>query len=846
MSRQSKLRESDQRRILKEQIRRLEAQVDIPNLLAHSFPEQLNFIQDPSTFKSALCTRRAGKCIEAGTLIATPRGPIAIEYIKPGDYVYSEAGTPIRVLETFDNGVKEVAPLMRGNRKYVAATLDHIFLTIDPYASGKTSERAIKNFTHRSKIVRTFVHAPLGPTNEPHAYVLGALLGDGCSRQGVNQLHISSQDDAVPKRCAEILGCEFKRNSSQNYTWHLYHQDRSRVMCAHYDGYCANRYAHQKAIDINLIKSWNRKTLLSFVAGLLDTDGSVGRAEDNTLSIRWSMQSKSAVDAIEYAFLALWQAPVQRGIDVRTKYVHGPCYTLNVKSNLFAVRALKELTPYLATPHKQWQSAYNTLKPHNDIAAYAGFNVGETYQAHTYDLHVDSKTNLYLTAHGLVTHNSYGCGLYLFHEALTNPGRSCLYIGLTKEAARRTINKDVFERIKNQFNIKARYNESKYTWEFDNGSEIYLTGANANSQEMDKIRGLSLSLVIVDESSKYKQSLQTLVYDILVPCIADYNGTIVLIGTPGNAIQGLFYDATNNLINGWSNHHWTWKENPFKLTERLKTHQNLLTNDPLIIETPGYKQEWLGKWIIDFTALVYRFDSSENSRNRLAILPHATTYEYMLAIDFGANDPTALVVLAYSQHDPHLYIIDQYKFPSPDPTAHDKYESYIGVTEVVDKIREFERQYSFSRYIADPASAQVIAEMKKRHNIPIESAEKVNKADFIHYMNDDFISGKIIVVGDRCEPLVDEWEALIWDETIRLKSGRRIEKASLPNHLSDACLYGWRAARNYLATPEAAPKPLPHSVGAVDLFWERESERVNNPDRHNNPDDDLNLNPDDF
>src|SRR3989449_4806187 len=46
------------------------------------------------------------------------------------------------------------------------------------------------------------------------------------------------------------------------------------------------------------------------------------------------------------------------------------------------------------------------------------------------------------------------------------------------------------------------------------------------------------------------------VYGVLKPAVADYRGTIVLTGTPGNLIKGLFFDVTNGREAGWSGHRW--------------------------------------------------------------------------------------------------------------------------------------------------------------------------------------------------------------------------------------------------------------------------------------------------
>jgi len=70
-------------------------------------------------------------------------------------------------------------------------------------------------------------------------------------------------------------------------------------------------------------------------------------------------------------------------------------------------------------------------------------------------------------------------------------------------------------------------------------------------------------LVVIDEAQAFGIDLRQLVYGVLKPAVADYRGTIVLTGTPGNLIKGLFFDVTNGREAGWSGHRWTTYDNPY-------------------------------------------------------------------------------------------------------------------------------------------------------------------------------------------------------------------------------------------------------------------------------------------
>lgn len=339
------------------------------------------------------------QCLERGTLIATPRGPRAIEEIKPGDEVYDEHGKPISVLQTFQNGAKQVADLTLRGMKWGACTSRHVFQVTDSHAVVR--ERAVGSFVKGDLVRRVQVRAPLGNISVPRAYALGALLGDGCSRQGGPRIQISSGTAEIPQHVASLLGNTALRLHPSNYTWSV-----GVGHIPYYEEWCRGRYAHEKIVDLSVVKEWDRESLLQFVAGVVDTDGSLHPAKDH-VSFSLGMQAKSVVDAIEYAFLALWQLPLSRAVDSRPKYKNGPLHQAYTRSATLLRHAWAELNPYLHSSARKWRPEYNALGGRRMRLDGVGLQyAAESRIAETFDIHVDSKTNLYLLANGLITHNS--------------------------------------------------------------------------------------------------------------------------------------------------------------------------------------------------------------------------------------------------------------------------------------------------------------------------------------------------------------------------------------------------------------------------------------------------------
>ncbi len=400
---------------------------------------------------------------------------------------------------------------------------------------------------------------------------------------------------------------------------------------------------------------------------------------------------------------------------------------------------------------------------------------------------------------------SYGIGLYLFKEAIENPGVSVLYLALTRDSAKRIMWKDVLKKINNTFKLGSTFNETELSVKLPNGSVIYLLGANATNEEQEKLLGQKFKLVCIDEAGYFYKDLRHLIYAVLKPTVIDYEGTICMIGTPGNILKGLFFDATNGNEPGWSCHEWGASDNPHMAKKWKKEINDMLKANPLIADTPLFQQHYLGKWFVDTDALVYKFQAD---RNAIPALPYQT-YTYVLGLDFGYRDATAFIIAAYSRHDANLYIVDAYRAKK------------MLISDIDAKLTYFRAKYPIAAMYCDPASAQVAAELRQRHGHPLLSADKLDKQHFQALMNSDLIAGNIKVVHyENTQPLIDEWQTLVLDP----KTGKEHEK--MDNHLSDACLYAWRHSRHYLATP--APKKTSGRYGEeyMDQWWEQEARRT--------------------
>lgn len=384
---------------------------------------------------------------------------------------------------------------------------------------------------------------------------------------------------------------------------------------------------------------------------------------------------------------------------------------------------------------------------------------------------------------------SYTGGLYLVKEAFENPGTAVLYIALTRISAEGIMWRDVLKAINRKYKLRMKFNETKLTATLPNGSVIYLMGVDSSEDEKDKLLGRKYKLAVIDESASFSIDLRELVYGILKPAMADLGGTIVMLGTPGNITKSLFYDVTTGAEPGWHVVKADTKDNPYMAEKWRKEIEDLKKNQPYIIDTPMFKQMFLGQWVIDTDALVYKFNLE---RNLYEILPLQAKgeWQYVLGVDLGYEDASAFTVVAFHEYDKTLYVVETFK------------KSHMDITDVANRIKEFKSKYQIHKVVIDNANKQAVEEIQKRHALPLTPADKTGKSDFIEIMNSEMIQARI-KVNSRCKDLIEEWQNLVWKE----KGLKREENPACDNHLADATLYAWRFCYQYLS--EAAPKPPP-------------------------------------
>jgi hypothetical protein len=468
-------------------------------------------------FRYVRAGNRSGKCLISQTLVATPRGPVAIEHLKVGDIVYDENGKEIKVKAVKYQGRQKVLPITRAKKQIAVATRDHRWLT-------ESGDVVNTEELPGEVIKRTVVKSKLGPINEPHAYALGAFLGDGCGLQKGVDFQISSESDEIPKKVASCLeGAKVVKLSGDNYTYSIRSNynigtQLAKLYCRHYLAWCTHA-AHNKVADIDVIKTWNRESVLNFVAGLVDTDGSIYVLKNGRIQITFGMQAKSVVEAFKWCMLALFQYDSPINVDIRDKYKNGPVYELKYTDHKENQRILKELGPKLI--NRKNIKSDKICRPNR-------FNMCVSWprekEADTWDIEVDSPTHLFLLANGYVSHNSALAARELTwilqdeHPYWKRPEKwgtaplTCLVVGKSRQG----IESELWSNKIRPF-LNDRWKETRAGSVLQSVENtvtrdkiIFLTHADSSERIIDNLQGFTAHYVWVDEMPRKLRVLEEL------------------------------------------------------------------------------------------------------------------------------------------------------------------------------------------------------------------------------------------------------------------------------------------------------------------------------------------------
>jgi len=794
----------------------------------------------PNSVLVWMTSRQLGKCLEENTLVATPQGSVKIKDIQEGSivYGYDEKGkiTPTEVIKVHNQGKKEVVDLMHRGRVIATATDDHKWLAWDSYKN-KEVEITAKQLTGypRYKIRREYFDYVGGSIHEPHAYTLGALLGDGYgkhNKSSMTQLCVSSRDDKIPEAISRELGCFYWKAKGNNFSYILSNTFKPMTKGKTYDlmtinyykEWCSGKKAHEKFCDYETIRTWSRESQVRFIAGLIDTDGSIHLSGRDKTELRFSlgMQAETVIQCVSKLMLDLWQAETCYLLDNRPKYKNGPVHTIYLNNNFLVKRILKELSPHIVTEHKKYKEEYDNFPEYNHIKDYVGVIAGKRYEVNTYDLSIDNKTHLYCLANGLITHNSTMLCLIAIMACIKKPNSIVKILTDTKVHAQMILEPKFIEVLEDcPEELKPTYNASRYMYHFPNGSQIQMAGTDAGSAE--RLRGGKSELVLVDEAA-FCSKLEYNILSVLVPTTTHTGGKIVLASSAPEDPDHDFIKFMERAEIEGTLVSKTVYDNPLLTTEKIKT---IIKGYAGGIDNPNFRREYLN--IIEKNEKTTVFpEVNENTIKEITsnIPPMPAHYDCFVGMDLGFKDLTGIVFAHYDFRNKLLVFDKEIVKKGPE----------VNLKELPDEILKVEKELWSNKLtnevriptkrVSDinPLVTQEIAR-NSNYQVMFYNADKAQRMTALNAFRAAFQSGQIKINPQGCPVLIRHLNNAKWKS---LDDKSDFARSSDDSHydLAMAALYLFRAV-NFDKNPYPIGSRDPNTNHYADWHSKNQSSNVN-------------------
>lgn len=401
-----------------------------------------------------------------------------------------------------------------------------------------------------------------------------------------------------------------------------------------------------------------------------------------------------------------------------------------------------------------------------------------------------------------------------FHTLMSaekHPGSTIAYVVPDSKAHAKDLFWLPLRELNQQLNLNLKFNEVEKRVTHPNGTNILLLAAH-DKDSPTRLRGTPFSLVVLDECKDFGAHFETLVVEAVVPRLGDFDGTLVLAGTPGEVLEGLFYDITAKGREGWGIHTWVKSDNTFlPKEERDLEHVWRLRYKPFGIgmDDPKFLREQKAVWVADDTNRAYQYDALRNDWNG-ELNPHIE-FEHVCGIDLGKRDATVFAVGAFSTYDPNLYVRDL--------TKHHP----LNLEQIATEYRRLDAIYGFVSCVVDTGGlgVMIVDDINHRFGFGWKAAEKRQKASYVEQMNTDFLLGRIKCPSDSI--LAKTWLRLVRDP-----------KTLLPMHSdeADAALYMWRESLHWTG---AYQQPGPEK-GTPDWYASHEQAQIDRAIQERNRD----------
>lgn len=375
---------------------------------------------------------------------------------------------------------------------------------------------------------------------------------------------------------------------------------------------------------------------------------------------------------------------------------------------------------------------------------------------------------------------------WLLEGARSHPDSLSVYLALTQRSARHIVWPALRDVALAMRIDPGCLHEHTLTVQLPNGARLVCAGTD-DVRTIETWRGTKLLRAAVDECGSQPNAwLGYLVRDVLRPALLDLRGELVLAGTPGIVCDPLSYwyqltgPASTSQVPCFR---WTALDNPH-LPHAATEIEAIKRENGWTDESPSYLREWMARWADDVGALVFPLEL----RNTMPALPAksraggvlpAESWRYVIGVDVGVVDSTAIAVVASHPLDDREFVVRV-----------DKYERML-VTQLRDRLRELQAEYKRAPIVLDSGGMGKYhaEELTRQWGLAVQAAEKTEKRSHVRDIRDRLIAGRVVLLETSCDALREEWAVLGWDERRELPDG--------VDHASDAVLYALRRLHHY-------------------------------------------------
>ncbi len=405
-----------------------------------------------------------------------------------------------------------------------------------------------------------------------------------------------------------------------------------------------------------------------------------------------------------------------------------------------------------------------------------------------------------------------GTAIWLVSSLLEHPTSLHLYMAQTAGICKLYMWAEI-KRLILEYQLPFKTNETDLTVIHERGlGSIVLKGAD-KADEIEKLRGPKWIKVALDEAASFGVFIENLILEVLGAALMDQGGELIMTGTAGKKKEGIFYEACHELRRRksdgtpvWELHKWSFQDNPF-IPEKAKNEDTIIDDNGFSgPDDPRFMREFRGVWAVGESERVFSGYASE--RNDYAIeLPRKHEWKYILGVDFGWHDESAMAVVAYSNTCRRIYCADSWGKPR-------QYSD-----DVAKQIFLYRQVYgSKIRVVGDLGGygKGIAVHLQRDHGIFVASASKRDKLDQIAFINSAFARGDLMIHKVRCAKLADQLREVAWNAS----------KTDMGNHERDdraaAMLYAWREAKNLGAGSKTLSQDIEMDPGTAFAIKEKQ------------------------